>query len=118
MPNKRKPYSYFAVTRGHQIGIFEDYEQVKKAVTKFSAYGNMKGFYKKVEAEKWLAENLPRLDDLRLPQSDDINLGFVGTVKRVVSKIGIVDGKLFMKVHVGDDSGQIEVCVTIKSHFY
>ena len=115
---KRNPHKYYAVTRGHQIGIFEDYEQVKVAVTKFSAFGNMKGFHHKVSAENWLAANLPRLEDLRMPQSDDTNLGFVGTVQRVASKIGIVDGKLFMKVHVGDDSGQIEVCVTIKSHFY
>ena len=115
---KRMPYSYYAVTRGHQIGIFEDYEQAKLAVTKFSAFGNMKGFHKKVEAEKWLAEKLPRLEDLRLPQSNDTNLGFVGIVERIASKIGIVDGKLFMKVNVGDESGTIEVCIAIKSQSY
>jgi len=103
------PYNFYAVTRGNQIGIFTDYEEVKVAVTKFPAYGNMKGFHKKEEAEFWLAVSLPRLDDLRMPQSDDINLGFVGAVERVASKIGIVDGRLFMKVDVSDDSGKIEV---------
>ncbi len=101
------PYNFYAVTRGSQIGIFTDYEEVKVAVTKFPAYGYMKGFHEKEEAEFWLAVNLPRLDNL--PQSDDINLGFVGTVERVASKIGIVDGRLFMKVDVSDDSGKIEV---------
>jgi viroplasmin and RNaseH domain-containing protein len=108
-PKIKPKYEYFAVVRGSKIGILTTYEDAKKSIHEYSPYKNLKGCYTRKDAENWLEQNVCLLSNLCMPQSADENLGIVGKLKKVASKIGIIDGKLFMKICVEDPSAVIEV---------
>ena len=72
----KKDWKYYAVARGNDIGIFTKFRDLQLARSHFGGR-YWEGFYQLEDAENWLIDNAPALDNLSTEHTEVTDYNYI-----------------------------------------